>query len=231
MKHWESGSEPELEALLNPRRIERVAPPEVRARALARARAIIAAGGRIPPRSSLELVAAPLMSIRPAPGRGSLRLVLPASLAAAAVAIGATVAVRSPPPRTPALSASARQPAAASVQVEEPSAPEQTVTPELVTPAKPAPTAARPEREVGASELELLGRAQAAYAHRDFARALNLVGELTRRFPNGHLAEEREALRVRSLSAMGSTDEGRRAAAAFANRFPRSVLLPKDSKP
>jgi hypothetical protein len=229
MKHWESGSEPELEALLNPRRIERVAPPEVRSRALARARAIIAAGGRIPPRSALELVTVPSsVSIRPAPRRGSLRLVLPASFAAAAVTIGATLAVRSPPAGTAPPSASARPPAATPVPVEEPSAQEQTVSPQIVTPPKPALT---PAREVGASELELLGRAQAAYAHRDFARAINLIGELTRRFPNGHLAEEREALRVRSLSALGSTDEGRRAATAFANRFPRSVLLPKDSKP
>jgi hypothetical protein len=49
--------------------------------------------------------------------------------------------------------------------------------------------------------------------------------ELTRQFPKGQLAEEREALRVRSLLGAGRMAEGQSAAAAFANRFPRSVLL------
>jgi hypothetical protein len=41
------------------------------------------------------------------------------------------------------------------------------------------------------------------------------------------LAEERDALRIRALVGAGRTPEARRAAAAFANRFPRSVLLPR----
>jgi hypothetical protein len=147
------------------------------------------------------------------------------------VTIGAAIALRSPPVRPATQVPSVHPSGAVPVQVEEPLAPAQAVTPQLVTPPKPALSAARPEREAGASELELLGRAQAAYSHRDFGRAIGLIAELTRRFPNGHLAEEREALRVRSLSALGNTDEGRRAAAAFASRFPRSVLLPKEEKP
>ena len=224
--------DPELEALLSPRRIERIAPPEVRARALARARAIVAAGGRIPPRSSLELVAPP--PAMPVPTRGLTRLVVPASFAAAAaaLAIGAVGAIGSSPARPPALSPSARLPIAAAVQPVEAAPTEVQAAPTpLVTSAKPGPGAARAEREVGPSELELLGRAQAAYTHHEFARAIGLLAELTRRFPNGHLAEEREALRVRSLYGMGSADEARRAAAAFAHRFPRSVLLPKEGKP
>ena len=230
MKRQESGLDPELEALLNPRRIERTAPPDVRARALARARAIAAAGGRIPPRSSLELVARP--SAKPAASGGWVRLMVPASFAAAAVAMGAVVALRSPSARPPTLAASARPPEPVSTQVvAQASIQPQALTPELVTPSRPPPSAARPEREVGTSELELLGRAQAAYTHRDFPRAIGLIGELARRYPNGHLAEEREALRVRSLFGLGNPEEGRRAAAAFARRFPRSVLLPKEGKP
>jgi len=49
MRH-ESGLEPELEALLNPRRIWRIAPSEVRARALAQARAIARGGWANPAR-------------------------------------------------------------------------------------------------------------------------------------------------------------------------------------
>jgi hypothetical protein len=236
MKRREAPLEPELEALLNPGRIERHAPPEVRARALARGRAIIAAGGRIPPISTLELLApAPA---KPAPPRGLVRLVLPTSIAAAIAGIGAVATLRSPPAHTPTPAPSA-QPAAAITEavtdtatdtVQGSSTPPEAVTPPLVAPPKSAPSA-RPEGELAPTELQLLGRAQTAYTHRDFARAISLVSELTRRFPNGHLAEEREALRVRSLLGAGRTDEGRRAAAAFAVRFPRSVLLPKEAKP
>ena len=140
--------EPELEALLKPGKIERRAPPETRARALARGRAIIAAGGRVSPKPSLKLPA--------------------------------------PPPKL----------------------------------ARSAPTS-----ELGGSELELLARAQASYMRQDFTCAIAQLGELTRQFPNGQLAEEREALRVRSLLGAGRMDEGQSAAAAFANRFPGSVLL------
>jgi hypothetical protein len=159
-----------------------------------------------------------------------MRLVLPASFAAAAAAMGALAALRGPPARIPALASSAAPRGAVSEPVEQAS-PQSTASPQFVTPPKPAHSAARAEREGGPSELELLARAQAAYSQRDFARAISLIGELTRRFPNGHLAEEREALRVRSLFGVGNADQGRRAAAAFVSRFPRSVLLPKDGKP
>ncbi|HEY3256884.1 MAG TPA: hypothetical protein VGJ91_23170 [Polyangiaceae bacterium] len=76
-----------------------------------------------------------------------------------------------------------------------------------------------------AGELELLRRAHAAYGSGDFANALRLLAAHGRRFPNGRLAEEREALRVRALSSSGQTDSARRAAQALASRFPRSVLL------
>jgi hypothetical protein len=79
--------------------------------------------------------------------------------------------------------------------------------------------------DVLAAELDLLRRARGAYRQRDFSGALRLVAEHDRRFPQGHLAEEREALRVRSLAEAGRAAEARQAAAAFAARFPRSVLL------
>jgi DNA-directed RNA polymerase specialized sigma24 family protein len=76
-----------------------------------------------------------------------------------------------------------------------------------------------------AAELECLERAQVAFAGRDFRGALAATAEHARRFPGGSLAEEREALRVRSLAGAGRDDEARRAAATFGERFPRSVLL------
>jgi hypothetical protein len=56
---------------------------------------------------------------------------------------------------------------------------------------------------------------------------LVLVAEHARQFPNGRLAEEREALRIRSLASARRADEAVRAFAAFAARFPQSALLPR----
>jgi hypothetical protein len=94
------------------------------------------------------------------------------------------------------------------------------------------PKLQRPHRPLSpqesyAAELYLLQRAQSEYAIQDFPDALILVAEHAHRFPNGRLAEEREALRVRSLAGAGRGDQARRALAAFASRFPRSVLLPR----
>ena len=61
------------------------------------------------------------------------------------------------------------------------------------------------------------------FARAIFALALTLFSEHARRFPNGHLAEQREALRVRSLAGSGRKDEAHHAAAAFATRFPHSA--------
>jgi TolA-binding protein len=93
-------------------------------------------------------------------------------------------------------------------------------TAETATVSRPAPIL-----ESYAAELALMRRAHAAYGSHDFAAALRLLSEHGRRFPNGRLAEEREALRVRALSGSGLNDSARLAAHAFAARFPRSVLL------
>ena len=76
------------------------------------------------------------------------------------------------------------------------------------------------------AELALIQRAQAAYADGNLPNALQLLAEHGRRFPNGRLAEEREALRVRSLAGCGRSADARRALQAFADRYPHSVLLP-----
>jgi len=81
-------------------------------------------------------------------------------------------------------------------------------------------------RESYAAELQLLQRAQVAYKEHDFLGTLLLVAEHGRHFLNGRLAEEREALRVRSLVALGRREEARLVIATFRVRFPRSVLLP-----
>ena len=74
-------------------------------------------------------------------------------------------------------------------------------------------------------ELHLLRAARQDVTRGDFARALAVIGEHARRFRNGSLVEEREALRVKALAGLGRRDDAKRAAAQFRARFPHSVFL------
>ena len=82
-----------------------------------------------------------------------------------------------------------------------------------------------PPQESYAAEIDLLQHAQSRYASHEFSDVLVLVAEHARQFPNGRLAEEREALRIRSLAGAGRAEDAGRALAAFAARFPQSALL------
>lgn len=100
-------------------------------------------------------------------------------------------------------------------------------------PAAPAAVARRArtpvarDRDIARYDLELalLGKARASVLAGYFDQALGHVAQHARQFPAGAFAEEREALRVRSLAGLGRRDEARAAAAAFQVRFPRSALL------
>jgi hypothetical protein len=217
--------DPALKALLAPGKIQRQLPPELRARVLARALAVVAedlAGGGAPPPRLAE--AAPL----PLPRKRRLvRLALAGPIAvAAAAAIAARLTWSEPASggASPHIGIVQPAPSAAGTSAGEPSrAP------------PPPPSAAKPPRRTRpgqssdpfAAELGLLQRAHAAYTRGELPIALALIAEHARRFPEGRLAEQREALRVRSLAGAGRTDEAHRAAAAFARRFPRSVLAPR----
>ncbi len=223
MKRREPRLEPELAALLAPGKIERHAPPDVRARALARARTIVAAGGRVPPATVLQFPTL-IVARRPAP----VWFPLAASLAVAAAA-AAPLTLRNSHAHLPFIVSppTARPPRIVPDQHPEGDA---RVQPQPLAPAAEPPGLAHTARTVHegrslSAELDLLSRAQAAYTRGDFSQALSLLAEQAREFPNGHLAEEREALRVRSLMRSGRTDESHRAAAAFTQRFPRSALL------
>jgi hypothetical protein len=112
------------------------------------------------------------------------------------------------------------------------------VLPSLPTVAPQSTFTEKPQRwarpitaqESYAAELDLLTRAQVAYAAREFSEVLARVAEHGRKFPNGRLTEEREALRIRALEGAGRAEEARRAAAAFESRFPRSIMLPRLSE-
>jgi hypothetical protein len=211
--------EQEVEAVMEQGRRIPPAPDVVRARLLARARAAFAASEASPnPGAVLST---------PTAWRGR-RIAVAASVllvfvaAAAAAAFHARVAsapetTRTPPlvPDPPAVRASATS--APRTQPSEPVSSTRTQRPRRsITP-----------QESYAAELQLLQRAQSEYASHDFSNALVLLAEHGRRFPKGRLAEEREALRVRSLARAGRGDEARRALAAFANRFQHSAFLPR----
>ena len=208
---------PEVRALLDQ---ERVLPPvsaAQRARAAARARAALT--------SSVVATAVPSSAAsRPRwVAAAAVALVISAAVGAAAYEIHSRWAP-APVMRRAVVSA----PAVASAPAVSPPV---MAVPELA-PA-PTPAVAAPgwsPADAARAELHLLREARAAVARGDFAAALPPIAEHARRFKNGRLVEEREALRVKALGGLGRTAEARRAAAAFRARFPRSVLLPAVSQ-
>lgn len=207
---------PELRALIERERVLPAVPTAQRARAIARARGGLAAGG-----------ASATVPVRARPGKwwaaAAAALLASAAVGAAAYEIRARLAqpphVAPAPLPTRVVASPTAAPVAAATVEETPAAPE----PQVAAPALSRADAAR-------AELRLLRAARAAVARRDFEGALGPIAEHARKFRNGRLAEEREALRVKALSGLGRTEEARRAAAAFRARFPRSVLLPAVSR-
>jgi hypothetical protein len=168
--------------------------------------------------------------VRAARGRRLVWIAFAASVAVAGGAVGAAAALYGQRARAPQIAGPERVVpgpnaplTSAGTPASEPLAPDASIAP--ARPPRPARPGAKADPFT--AELDLLQRAHGAYTRRDFLAALTLIAEHARRFPNGHLAEQREALRVRSLAGSGRADEAHRAAAAFASRFPRSVLLPR----
>ena len=70
----------------------------------------------------------------------------------------------------------------------------------------------------------LLGQAQRALP-KDPDLALTIVRQHERRYPNGLLGQEREAVAVSALWQIGRRDEARQRAERFAEEHPRSTYL------
>jgi hypothetical protein len=206
----------EVEAVIARGSQVRPAPDVVRARLLARARHAVA---------TVQAPPVPITFGSAAPRRG-IRIAVAATVLLAFAAGGAAAMIHSHASRAEALAVTpARNPAEIPAPTPAARAPAEVPTPQR-SPSRPRLVhRALSPQESYAAELELLRRAQSNYASHDFSDALVLVAEHARRFPSGRLAEEREALRVRSLVGAGRGDEARRVLAAFAKRFPRSVLL------
>jgi hypothetical protein len=214
--------EEQVWAVIEQGRQIRRAPDVVRARLLARARAAVATSARAT-RMAIPEPAPAWHGRRLAFAAAALLLLFSAAGATAALYVHATRSVEILPigrrnPEAPQVVASTRELPAAETE----RAPQVVSRPKLQRAHRPLSP-----QESYAAELYLLQRAQSDYASHDFPDALVLIAEHARRFPNGRLAEEREALRVRSLAGAGRGDQARRALGAFARRFPRSVLLPR----
>jgi hypothetical protein len=76
-----------------------------------------------------------------------------------------------------------------------------------------------------AIELGLLAPARTSSARGDYNAAMRSIAKHQREFPNGQLAEEREALRIRALWGLEQKPAAEAAADAFRTRYPRSGLL------
>jgi hypothetical protein len=72
----------------------------------------------------------------------------------------------------------------------------------------------------------LLDRARSALSHGDGNQALAALAEHARAHPTSELAEEREALTIKSLIRASDYQQARKLAAAFSARYPHSLFLP-----
>jgi len=185
-----------------------------RARSLARARSRLAAGpSAMLPRAAPARASFGRRALAVAAGFGLM------ATGAAAAYLGRAPVTSTAPSTVPASVPHAPSRASAL-------APPPAVAPRPDAVVARSPIRAEPRRDARSGELAVLRRAQAAYASGDYPAVVDIVGQHARRFSNGRLAEEAEALRVRSLARSGRADEAQRALEAFARRFPQSVLLP-----
>ena len=112
--------------------------------------------------------------------------------------------------------------------------PQPIIVPEpLPTPARPAPARGPGKRHEDqrardrelAAERVLVEQARTALSRGEVRPALEALARHEHDYPQGQLVEEREALTILGLAALGKKDEAQARAAAFRTRFPRSILL------
>ncbi len=105
------------------------------------------------------------------------------------------------------------------------------LTPDLGAETPPVPT--NPSASSGTitrpttvleEERGLVEQGRVALARRDWLSSLEAVRAHRQRFPNGQLAEERDALEVQALAAGGHSADARRKGEAFLSAYPQSML-------
>ena len=138
-------------------------------------------------------------------------------------------------------------PLPATVSVQPAPAPSTTAPTRVLVPARPSasvpltsnlgaetpPTPPAPPASLGATarpatvldeERGLVEQGRVAFSRRDWLSSLEAVRAHRQRFPNGQLAEERDALEVQALAAGGHSADARRKGEAFLSAYPQSML-------
>jgi hypothetical protein len=214
---------PELEALLASHRAVLPLAPAIEARAVARAAAVAesreraGSGGFVLSRWAFAVAAGAVLSFGAGAYAAYAWRVVPPSRAAGHPAPIVATQANEPSPAVPDTAEA-----------------DESDTAGPIAPS-PAPHAKRKVSSAGRSgaapvqptnaELQLLRSARQDVTRGDFTGALTAIAEHARRFRNGALVEEREALRVKSLAGLGRREDAQRAAAQFHARFPHSVFL------
>jgi hypothetical protein len=96
-------------------------------------------------------------------------------------------------------------------------------TPSALPPAK-APASAKPSSDDLVQELSLLHQALAASRSGNAASALDLARQHAQRYPNSRLRNERDAIEVRSLCALGRASDAKKIADRLRARAPSSPV-------
>jgi hypothetical protein len=190
-------------------------PAEVRADLAHR---LISLGPALPP--SLPRPVAPLGSV---PVGKALALVLIGGLAGSLLTILARPAPKAAEVRVVSVEPAheAPLPASSAVPTESAEAQEPTPTP----PSAISSVATTTDRSL-ARERALVEKARSAIIRGDGATAILATADHLRQFPDGRLAEEREALAVQALMLVGRPDEAHDRAKRFRARYPNGLFLP-----
>jgi hypothetical protein len=178
--------------------------------------------------------AAPGLSSRPsrAPTATAVQRFLPLAASFLLGGVAGALAMRAASPAAPArvvreeLTHAAAPPPLASVAGGAPAA--SAAQAAVAAPADPprAPPVSTVTRSPLAAERALLDAARSAMEREDGAATLAATALHERRFPNGILVQEREALAVRALLLLGRKADAAARVARFRALFPDSVLLP-----
>lgn len=91
--------------------------------------------------------------------------------------------------------------------------------------ARVVPSAESPSSRGLAAERALLDVARSALARGEAGEALTAATRHSREYPDGALVEEREALAVKALVALGRKDEARTRVRALEQRFPTGLSV------
>lgn len=225
--------EPELASFLKRPKVLAPLSPDLRARIMERARATVSARGARPAAGLAPHDFSPRTFVTARRPRPFVRASFAAAVAVVAGTVGAVAALRGREVVPPASGVSQKIVWTVSTIPHEGGGLAALEAASDTVPGTSGGTAAAGEKRrhvaravdpLGA-ELKVLHPAQESFERRDWSGALRSLAEHARIFPHGHLAEEREALRVECLLRLGKTAEARKTANAFVAHFPNSVLL------